>query len=205
MNKATVYVIDDDPAVRDSLTLLLEQGEINVETFSSAKDFLLACGALAKRSCAVIDIQMPGMDGQELQAELMRRKIRLPIIFLTGHGDIPMSVRAIKAGAINFLTKPITGNALRESVEAALVESEKLFIESQVCDSAIKRLSSLTQREHDVMALAIAGHSNKEIAKHLGISHRTVEIHKARVMHKTGATTLLDLVLLAKAGNVHSE
>lgn len=204
MNNATIYVVDDDPAVRDSLTLLLEQVGLKVETFAGGKEFLVACGVLAKRCCAVIDIRMPEMDGLALQAELVRRKIRVPIIFLTGHGDIPMSVCAIKSGAINFLTKPITGSELRESIDAALAESEKLLSELELIDSAAKRLASLTQREHEVMTLAVAGLSNKEIARHMGISHRTVEIHKARVMHKTGATTLLDLALLAKAGNFHS-
>lgn len=205
MNHATVYVVDDDPAVRDSLTLLLEEGGIKVEAFANGKDFLAACGSLVPHCCVVIDIQMPGMDGLELQAELVRQNIPVPIIFLTGHGDIPMSVRAIKKGAINFLTKPVTGSALRESVEAALLECEKLLIESESIHTAAQRISSLTQREHEVMALAIDGQSNKEIAKHLGISHRTVEIHKARVMHKTGATSLLNLVLLAKIGNFRAD
>lgn len=204
MNNATVYVIDDDPAVRESLTLLLEQEGASIETFADGKDFLSACHSLAPRSCAIIDIQMPEMDGLALQAELVRQNIRVPVIFLTGHGDIPMSVRAIKNGAINFLTKPITGTDLIESVKAALEESEKLIGESELISSATRRLSSLTHREHEVMTQAIAGRTNKEIAKQLGISHRTVEIHKARVMQKTGATTLLELSLLVKTADFHS-
>lgn len=205
MNHTKVYVVDDDPAVRDSLMLLFEQDGINVEPFASANDFLLACDSLTQPSCAIVDIRMPGMDGLELQAELARRKIQIPIIFLTGHGNIPMSVRAIKSGAVNFLTKPVTGTELRESVQAALAESEKLQTQSETINTVAKRLSSLTHREHEVMAQAVAGLSNKEIARHLGISHRTVEIHKARVMHKTGAETLLDLAHLAETGKLLSE
>ena len=205
MNCAKVYVVDDDPAVRDSLMLLFEQDGINTEVFASAKEFLLACGACDHLCCAIIDVCMPGMDGFELQAELARRNVQLPIIFLTGHGDIPMSVRAIKSGAVNFLTKPITGAELRASVQAALAESEKHLAQSELINTVAKRLSSLTQREHEVMDLAVKGMSNKEIAKHMGISHRTIEIHKARVMHKTGAETLLDLVHLAEAGKLHSQ
>lgn len=205
MNHTKVYVVDDDPAVRDSLMLLFEQDGINVEPFASANDFLLACDSLTQPSCAIVDIRMPGMDGLELQAELARRKVQIPIIFLTGHGNIPMSVRAIKSGAVNFLTKPVTGTELRESVQAALAESEKLQTQSETINTVAKRLSSLTHREHEVMAQAVAGLSNKEIARHLGISHRTVEIHKARVMHKTGAETLLDLAHLAETGKLLSE
>lgn len=205
MINAKIYVVDDDPAVRDSLSLLFEQDGIKVEPFASANEFLQACGALDPLSCIIIDVRMPGMDGLELQAELARRKIQQPIIFLTGHGNIPMSVRAIKSGAVNFLTKPITGAELRDSVQAALVECEKLLTQSESINTAAKRLASLTQREHDVMDLAVAGLPNKEIARHLGISHRTVEIHKARVMHKTGAETLLDLVHLAEAGRVNAQ
>lgn len=204
MNNGKVYVVDDDPAVRDSLAMLIEQDGISTETFASAHEFLSASGSLDQIACAIIDVRMPGMDGLELQAELAQRKVLVPIIFLTGHGTIPMSVRAIKAGAVNFLTKPITGTELRESVQAALAECEKLLNQSESINTATKRLSSLTHREHEVMALAVAGLSNKEIARHLGISHRTVEIHKARVMHKTGAETLLDLVHLAETGKLLS-
>lgn len=200
-----VYVVDDDLAVRDSLTMLLEQDGINTETFASANEFLSACGSLNQIACAIIDVRMPDMDGLELQAELAKRKIQLPIIFLTGHGDIPMSVRAIKSGAVDFLTKPITGRALKESVQAALAESEKLLTQSESINTAAKRLSSLTHREQEVMALAVTGLSNKDIARHLGISHRTVEIHKARVMHKTGTETLLDLAHLAENGKLLAE
>jgi len=198
---ATVFVVDDDPAVRDSLTLLLEQEDVVVESFASAVAFLAVCRP-APRCCAIVDIRMPGIDGMQLQAELTRRKLLLPIIFLTGHGDIPLSVRAIKAGAVDFLTKPVTGAALLESVEAALLESERLSSQAEENQSASDRVASLTEREREVMALAVDGMPNKEIARCLGISHRTVEIHKARIMHKTGAETLLDLSRIAEAGGL---
>lgn len=200
---ATVFVVDDDPAVRDSLTLLLEQEEFTVETFASAEVFLENCRS-ARRSCAIVDIRMPGMDGMQLQAELSRRNLLLPIIFLTGHGDIPLSVRAIKAGAVDFMTKPVTGTALLESVQAALLESDRLSMHAEENLTATARVASLTEREREVMVLAVDGLPNKEIARCLGISHRTVEIHKARIMHKTGAETLLDLARIAEAGGLRT-
>lgn len=197
----TVFVIDDDPAVRDSLTLLLEQEDLVVETFPSAESFL-AARRPARGNCAIVDIRMSGMDGMHLQTELTRRSVPLPVIFLTGHGDIPLSVRAIKAGAVDFLTKPVTGTALLESVRAALAESAKLSSQVEATLSAATRLASLTERERDVMVLAIQGLPNKEIARRLDISHRTVEVHKARIMQKTGAETLVDLAKLAEAGGL---
>lgn len=198
---ATVFVVDDDHPVRDSLTLLLEQEDIAVESFDSAESFLAACRSLP-RSCAIVDIRMPGMGGMQLQAELSRRGVLLPIIFLTGHGDIPLSVRAIKAGAVDFLTKPVTGTALLESVQAALRESERMSVQAEANHTATTRIANLTEREREVMALAVDGLPNKEIARRLGISHRTVEIHKARIMHKTGADTLLDLARIAEASGL---
>jgi len=198
----TVFVVDDDPPVRDSLTLLLEQADIVVEAFDSAEGFLAVCRSMPRRSCAIVDIRMPGMDGMQLQAELSRRGVLLPLIFLTGHGDIPLSVRAIKAGAIDFLTKPVTGAALLESVKTALRESERLSVQAAANHTATTRVASLTEREREVMALAVGGLPNKEIARRLGISHRTVEIHKARIMHKTGADTLLDLARIAEASGL---
>ncbi|MGE5471532.1 MAG: response regulator transcription factor [Bacteroidota bacterium] len=197
----TVFVIDDDPAVRDSLALLLEEVGITVEAFASG-DAFLAAGRQQPGSCAVVDMRMPGMDGMQLQAELARRGIPLPLIFLTGHGDIPMSVRAIKAGAVDFLTKPITGQALLESVQAALVESEKQSRLAEASQTASTRVASLTEREHQVMLLAAEGLHNKEIARQLGISHRTVEIHKARIMLKTGAESLLELARIVEASGL---
>lgn len=201
--KATIYVVDDDPAVRSSLSLLLEQEGFEIEVFESAEHFLDTARPVA-HSCAIVDVRMSGMDGMQLQNELVAKGYVLPVIFLTGHGNIPMSVRAIKAGAIDFLTKPITRAALMLSINAALIESARLNKQAEDNQKACQCVEALTEREHDVMLLAIEALSNKEIARLLGISHRTVEIHKARVMEKTGAQTLLDLVRLAKSSGLKS-
>lgn len=202
MNAApTVFVVDDDHAVRDSLSLLLDQEGFAVATFDGAAAFLAACRP-DWHGCAILDLRMPNMDGMRLQEELARRGITLPIIFLTGHGDIPTSVRAIKAGAVDFLTKPVTGAALLASVQAALAQAQALQVEAEANHTAASRLASLTEREREVMALAVEGLPNKEIARRLDISHRTVEIHKARIMHKTGAATVLDLARIAEAAGL---
>ena len=199
---ATIFIIDDDPAIRDSLTLMLVQEGFTVRTFESAEAFLENIQT-EHFGCAIVDIRMTGMDGMQLQDSLTKHHIQLPIIFLTGHGDIPMSVRAIKAGAIDFLTKPVTREKLMASIRYALVESDKLLYEQASHKNAKSHLAELTERERDVMALAIQGHSNKDIARQLGISHRTVEIHKSKIMHKTGANNLLDLVRIANQGSLN--
>ncbi len=191
-SSATIFIVDDDPSILDSLSLMIAQENLAVETFADAEAFLAACQP-KHLGCAIIDIRMPGMDGMQLQQELSKRNILLPVIFLTGHGDIPMSVRAIKAGAVDFLTKPVTREKLLTSVRSAILESEKILSENTSHQNAQSLLADLTDRERDVMVLAIQGYPNKEIARRLGISHRTVEIHKSKIMHKTGAINLLDL------------
>ncbi|MGZ8270827.1 MAG: response regulator transcription factor [Methylophilus sp.] len=188
----TVFIIDDDPAIRDALSLMIEQENIAVQTFENAEAFLGTCQAECK-GCAIIDIRMSGMNGMELHEALLKRNVLLPVVFLTGHGDIPMSVKAMKSGAIDFLTKPVTREKLIASVRSAIRESERLISENTHHQEALSRLKELTSRERDVMLLAIQGQPNKNIARHLGISHRTVEIHKSKIMHKTGAENLLDL------------
>jgi len=199
--EATIFIVDDDPAIRDALTLMVVQEGFTVSTFESAETFLEGFQA-DRLGCAIVDIRMSGMDGIQLQEMLTKHHFQLPIIFLTGHGDIPMSVRAIKAGAIDFLTKPITREKLMSSVRFAIAESERMLTEQANHESVQSNLAELTERERDVMAFAVQGHSNKEIARQLGISHRTVEIHKSKVMHKTGATNLLDLVRIAHQGRL---
>lgn len=197
----TVYIVDDDPAIRDSLGLMIEQEELNVIAFGCAEDFLAACSDTSF-GCAIIDIRMPGMDGMQLQEEMTRRGILLPVIFLTGHGDIPMSVRAIKSGALDFLTKPVTREKLLASVRSALQSGTQMLEKIARIQRTRSLLADLTEREREVMMLAVLGHPNKEIARRLGISHRTVEIHKAKIMHKTGAVNLLDLARLVQEGGL---
>ena len=192
----TVYIIDDEPAIRDSLTLMITQENIPVMAFESAQAFLEGCPPDCS-GCAIVDYRMPNMDGIELQAELAKRDISIPIIFLTGHGNIPTSVKAMKAGAVDFLTKPVRREKLISVVNLAIMESEKLREENASYKEAVKCIESLTEREYDVMLLAIQGHHNKDIARKLGISHRTVEIHKSNIMHKTGANHVLDLARIA--------
>jgi FixJ family two-component response regulator len=186
-----VFVIDDDEAVRDALTLLLETAGYSVATFQTALEFLDACTP-DTRGCIILDVDMPGLDGPSLQEELLKRNVRLPVIFLSGKGTIPVTVRAIKTGALDFLTKPVDRKVLLDCVQKALEQGEAF-------QSIALRLAALTEREREVMKLAVAGHSNKEIGQLLGISYRTVEIHRTHVMQKTGASNLLELARIADA------
>lgn len=197
----TIFIVDDDPAIRDSLTLMIGQENFNVQTYASAEEFLGVTPS-SGLGCIIIDIRMPGMDGMQLQEVLSQKKPLLPIIFLTGHGDIPMSVRAMKAGALDFLTKPVTREKLMTAVRSAIRDSQRMQSDNAHQQDAISRIAELTDRERDVLKLAIQGYPNKEIARHLGISHRTVEIHKSKIMHKTGAVNLLDLARIAHVGEV---
>ncbi|MGA8865169.1 MAG: response regulator [Gallionella sp.] len=190
-----VYIIDDDAAVRDGLTMLLEASGHAVAAFRSAGEFLDACTP-DWRGCIILDVDMPGMDGTALQEELPRRMVRLPVIFLSGKGTIPLTVRAIKAGAVDFLTKPVDRKVLLDRVQKALQRGEAF-------NSIALRLAELTEREREVMKLAVAGHTNKEIGQRLGISYRTVEIHRTHVMQKTGATNLLELARIADTFESH--
>ena len=195
-----VFIVDDDAAVRDSLTLMIEQAHIRVRSFENARGFLDAYRP-DFFGCILIDVKMPDMDGLQLQEELSRRNVVLPVIFLTGHGDIPMSVRAIKAGAVDFLTKPVIRDKLLVCVRAAFIEAEKRIEDRAYNQDAIACLAKLTEREREIMILAVEGRSNKEIASYLGISYRTVEIHKSKIMLKTGASNLLDLARIVRAAS----
>ena len=180
-----VFVVDDDMVVRQALELLIGTAGYPVRVFANAEDFLAACGPMT-RGCLILDVRMPGMDGPTLQRVLHERGIKLPIIFLTAHGNIPLTVRTIKAGAVDFLTKPVEAKQLFERIRMAM-ELNARFVEAQ------ERLAELTEREQEVMMLAVTGKSNKEIARMLDISPRTVEIHRSRVMHKTNAASLVEL------------
>lgn len=198
-HEPVVFIVDDDPAVRDSLMLMIEQMDISVQSFESAEAFLNAYRP-DFFGCIILDVSMPEINGLQLQEELFRRKIVLPVIFLTGQGDIPMSVRAIKAGAVDFLIKPVTREKLLTCVRSAFAEVEQRINEVSNNQDALSCLAKLTGREREVMALAVEGYSNKVIASRLGISYRTVEVHKSKITHKTGAKNLLDLARIAREG-----
>lgn len=195
-DKTKVFVVDDDPSVRDSISTLLDVAGHEVVTFSQAADFLAVCTP-DTCGCIILDVNMPDMDGPMMQQELKRRGMRLPIIFLSGKGTIPLTVHAIKSGAMDFLTKPVKGSILLERVNEALEQCAVLQNEAKTSRSIAARLATLTQREREVMKLAVEGLTSKEVAQHLCISYRTVEIHRAHVMHKLGASNMLELARLA--------
>jgi FixJ family two-component response regulator len=191
-NIAKVFVVDDDTSVRDSLRMLLEVSGYAVATFPGAEEFLDICTPDTE-GCIILDVNMPDMDGPTLQAELIHRGLQLPIIFLSGQGTIPLTVRTLKAGATDFLTKPVQGSVLLARVEEAMKQSCILREQAVTSQVIAARLAMLTEREREVMMLAVAGHTSKEIALQLGISYRTVEIHRCHVMQKTGASNMLEL------------
>lgn len=196
-DSAVVYVVDDDRGVRESLCLLLRSVGINCESFASAGAFL--SGFRPDRVCCLIaDIRMPVMSGLELQQELNSRELDVPIIFITGHGDVPMAVGAMRNGAVDFLTKPFRDRELLDRLEFAL-EHARQRIEGQNQRTEVRtRFDSLTPREAEVMAMVVQGHANKIIAMDLGVSQRTVELHRARVMQKMAARSLAELVRLSE-------
>lgn len=194
--KPTVYIVDDDQAVRDGLTALLTVSGFALETFDSAERFLTAIERHTP-GCAILDIRMPGMNGLELQRELKRRGIAIPVIIITGHGEVPLAVAALKAGAVDFLEKPFDSDALLASIEEALRRGAVSRSSPFDRETIASRIAQLTPREREVMDLVVAGHPNKVVANRLGIAVRTVEIHRARVMDKTEARNLSELIRMA--------
>ena len=198
--EAMVYVVDDDVAVRDSLRLLLKSVGVACETFESAAEFLDAFGG-GGRACLVADIRMPGMSGLELQAELNRRQIRLPLIFITGHGDVPMAVDAMKRGAVEFIQKPFREQELLDCIHAALLNSKQEHDRRDERKKIMARLKTLTARENEVLEWTVDGHPNKLIAIELGISQRTVENHRANILEKMkvrSTPALIKLIVSAR-------
>jgi two-component system response regulator FixJ len=196
-----VYVVDDDEAVRDSLSVLLESNAYAVRSFGSAPEFLAAAPSLPV-GCLIADIRMPEMDGLELQQQLIDRSLDFPLIVITGHGDVPLAVRAMKAGAVDFIEKPFASEAILASLDMALSRLVARSEQDPTAAAAIAKLALLSPREREVLEGLLAGLPNKTIAYDLAISPRTVEIHRARVMDKMGARSLSELVRLALAAGV---
>jgi len=195
-NISNVFVVDDDAAVRDSLRMLLKTAGYTAATFASADEFLTICNSEID-GCLILDVNMPDMDGPALQEELNRRRLQLPIIFLTGQGSIPLSVRTLKAGAMDFLTKPVEGRQLLACVAEALNKCAQLRMQKQESRSTAALLENVTSREKEVMLLVIQGLTSKEIAEKLSISYRTVENYRANIKQKTGSKNIIDLARIA--------
>lgn len=188
-----VYVVDDDFSVRDSLTLFLNSAGLEVKSFESANAFLAAYDP-QHPACLVLDIRMPGLDGLGLQNELNKESILLPVIFISGHAEVPDSARAFRSGALDFLEKPFDNKTLLERIREALNKDVAIRRQQQKKRLLEERLNSLTARENDVLALILNNHSNKEAARILGISHRTVDVHRAKIMEKMQAANLAELI-----------
>jgi two-component system response regulator FixJ len=196
-----VYIVDDDEAVRDSLAILLESKDYEVRSFGSAPEFLAAAPSLPV-GCLIVDVRMPEMDGLELQQRLIERALDLPMIVITGHGEVPLAVRAMKAGAIDFIEKPFAPDAILDSLAAAYSRLASSDEQDPAKAVATSKLALLSLREREVLDGLLAGLPNKSIAYDLKISPRTVEIHRARVMDKMGARSLSELIRLALAAGV---
>jgi FixJ family two-component response regulator len=199
-----VFVVDDDPLVRESLQDLLNSAGFTVQTFGSATEFIRS-----KRpnvaACLILDVELPDRSGLDLQTELVKSNIEIPIVFLTGHGDIPMSVQAMKAGAVEFLTKPFHKEPLFNAVKEALARDGRDRKQRTDTLELRKRLETLTPRERQVLALVVTGLLNKQIAGELGTTDLTVKVHRSRVMRKMGAGSLADLVRMAEKLKISSE
>jgi RNA polymerase sigma factor (sigma-70 family) len=197
-NQPAVYIVDDDDAVRDSLSFLMKSVGLSCQVFPSAQAYLEAVDTI-EAGCLVLDIRMPGMSGLELQKKLNAMGSMVPIIFITGHGDVPMAVQAMRDGALDFVQKPFRDQDLIDCINHALDEDSRNRSIQQQQQSLKGRVSQLTDREREVMQLVVAGKANKVIAAELGVSQRTVEIHRSRVMEKMRARSLAQLVRMAIA------
>lgn len=189
----TVFIVDDDAAIRFAMAALMDSVNLQHEIFDSADDFLEKVTE-QRPGCLVLDIRMPGLGGLELQEELIKRGNTLPIIFITGHGDVPMAVDAMQKGAVDFIQKPFRDQDLLDRIREAIATDEQRREEQQAHSEIQTRLAKLTKREREVFELVVTGKPNKVIAYELGVSQRTVEIHRARVMEKMEARSLADLV-----------
>lgn len=196
-----VFVVDDDQAMRNSLKWLIESVGMNVETYSSAAEFIDSYYP-GRAGCLLLDVRMPGMSGLELQEYFIQHQINIPIIIITGHSDVPMAVRAMKAGAVDFIEKPFNDEVLLESIRTALsIDVEQRSTQAERAEIAT-HLANLSPRELEVMEMVTDGCSNREIAQKLGVTSKTVEAHRSRVMEKMRADSLAELVKMAVAANL---
>jgi FixJ family two-component response regulator len=195
-SKSIVFVIDDDPSVRKALSRLLKYARFQVEVFASAADFLMRSRPEIP-ACIILDVQLPGLNGLDLQAKLEDQNVHLPIVFITGRGDIPMSVRAMKAGAVDFLTKPFDNKDLLTIVRKAVDQHAQTLKAEAAQEEIRRRYDVLSPREREVMAQVITGMVNKQTANKLGVTEKTVKAHRARVMQKMRARSVPDLVRMA--------
>lgn len=196
-NSTCVFIVEDDTAVREVLGLVIETAGLAFQAFESAEQFLDAYSP-GTRGCLLLDVNLQGLNGLELQAEMTQHQINLPIIFLTGNGNIPMTVRAMKAGAADFLTKPVPSKVLIERIQAVLQLEAQRHEQTEAKQAFQNRLDQLTAREVEILPLALAGLPNKEIARQLGISYRTVETHRIHILQKTETTIFLELSRLCE-------
>ncbi len=195
-----VYVVDDDEAIRDALRLLMKSANLRVQCCASAEEFLSSYRAELP-GCLVLDVRMPGMSGLELQHLLNERQIHVPVVIMTGHGDVPMAVQAMKEGAVDFVEKPFKNDVLLDRVKEGLKRDVESRANHKQVEEAASRIASLTQREREVMDLLIQGKRNKTIASELGISNRTVEAHRAKIMEKMQAHSISDIMRLTYAAS----
>ena len=198
-----VFVVDDDPIVCTSMKRLIRTLGLEVQTFNSAQEFLRAKRPNAP-GCLVLDVRLPDLSGLDLQQELAKARIDLPIIFVTGHADIPMSVRAMKAGAVEFLTKPFREQDLLEAVQHGIAQDRKTRERRAAISELQQRLDSLTPREHEVFPLVVSGLPNKQIADQLGASEKTIKVHRGQLMRKMEAESLADLVRMSERLKINS-
>lgn len=198
----TVFLVDDDPSVRRALTRLIKSAGYDVQSFASARDFLDASPAPAGAACLVLDVRMPGLSGIDLQRELGLTNRILPTIFITGYGDVPTTVKAMKAGAVDFLPKPVGDTDLLRAIDQALSRARREGAERKELQDIQTRVATLTAREREVMRLVVKGWLNKQIAFELGTVEKTVKVHRARVMQKMQVGSVAELVRIAERAEI---
>ena len=204
MSEAIVFIVDDDAAVRRALERLVGSVGLDVETFASAREFLDR-DPPEQPACLVLDVRMPGLSGLDLQKELAAAGLAVPIIFMTGHGTVPMSVQAMKAGAVDFLQKPVEEQVLLDAVHRAIEQDVRERRKKSEARTVRERVESLTPREREVLGLVVRGLLNKQVAAELGTAEKTVKVHRARVMQKMRADSLADLVRMVERAGIGTD